>query len=117
MNIIAKLFFLFIFLFPLKINSSTHLSEGSLIRDAEIEDVLKSYLTPIFEVAGLNPKDLTLYVIYSKDVNAMAMGGGRIGVNTGLILRAHSALQVIGVFAHETAHLAGNHVIRGMEAM
>ena len=91
-------------------------SEGSLIRDAEIEDVLKSYVNPIFEAAKLNPKSLHLYVINSKEVNAFAMGGERIALNTGLLLKATSALQVIGVLAHETAHIADNHIIRGIDA-
>lgn len=90
--------------------------EGALIRDAEIEATLRSYIEPIFKVAGLNPTSLNLFIINSKDVNAFAMGGGRVAVTTGLLLKAESALQVIGVLAHETAHLAGHHIIRGAEA-
>src|SRR3989338_11083298 len=91
-------------------------SEAILIRDAEIEDVLKSYVEPLFKAAKLDPKSLQLYIINSKDVNAFATTGGRIAVYTGLILKADSALQVIGVLAHETAHVAGGHVIRGIDA-
>lgn len=102
-------------LFPTRLVGSIP-AEGSLIRDAEIEQILKSYLTPIFEVAGLNPKSIHLYIIHSKEVNAFAMGGGRIAVTTAFLLKAKSALQVIGVLAHETAHIAGNHIIRGVDA-
>ncbi len=114
---ILKVFLLLCLILSTDLSASTSLSENSLIRDAEIEAVLKSYIEPIFVVARLNPKSLHLYVINSKEVNAMAMGGGKIALNTGLILKAKSALQVIGVLAHETAHLAGNHVIRGSEAL
>jgi predicted Zn-dependent protease len=107
---------LFICLFSSKLLASPALMEGALIRDAEIEDVLESYLIPLFEVAKLDPKSLHLYIIHSKDVNAFAMGGGRIGIHSALIIKAHSADEVIGVLAHETAHLAGNHVIRGADA-
>lgn len=93
-----------------------NLQEETIIRDAEIEDVLKSYIQPIFKAATLNPKDLRLYVIFSKVVNAFAMGGGKIGINTGLLLRANSSNQVVGVLAHETAHLADHHIIRGLDA-
>src|SRR3990167_7729629 len=103
-------------LLPTRAFSGTPLAEQSLIRDAEIEAVLKSYIIPIFKAAKLDPTSLHLYVIYSKDVNAMAMGGGKIGIFTGLILRATSALQIIGVLAHETAHLVGHHTVRGGEA-
>lgn len=115
MKFIKRFFLLALFLLPLNAYAAASLSEGSLIRDAEIEDVLESYIKPIFKVAGLEPDSLTLYIVNSKEVNAFAMGGGRIGVHTALLLRANSALQVIGVFAHETAHLAGNHVARGVE--
>ncbi len=107
---------LLIFLFSSKLPASPALTEGALIRDAEIEDVLESYLTPLFEVAQLDPKSLHLYIIHSKDVNAFAMGGGRIAIHSALILKARSAEEVIGVLAHETAHLAGNHIIRGVDA-
>ncbi len=115
MKFIQRFFLLSLFFLPLEVSASGSLVEGSLIRDAEIEDVLRSYIEPIFKVAGLEPDSLTLYVINSREVNAFAMGGGRIGVHTALLLRANSALQVIGVFAHETAHLAGNHIARGVD--
>lgn len=104
----------FFFSFPLF--ASTSIPDESLIRDAEIEDVLKSFIHPLFEAAKLNPESLRLYIISSKEVNAFAMSGGRIAMNTGLLLKATSALQVIGVLAHETAHIAGKHVIRGVDA-
>ncbi|MDI9637905.1 M48 family metalloprotease [Geitlerinema splendidum] len=104
-----------IFLWP-SLSFASAPAKDALIRDAEIEDVLKSYVEPIFKVAGLDPKSLHLYIINSNEVNAFAMVGGRIAMNTGLILKANSALQVIGVFAHETAHIADKHILRGIDA-
>ncbi len=107
-----RIFFLCFLLISERLSASLP-SEGSLIRDAEIEDVLKSYTTPLFEAARLNPKSMHLYIVNSNEVNAFAMGGGRIALNTGLILKAESALQIIAVLAHETGHIADNHIIRG----
>ncbi len=112
---LIRLLFLSLFI-STKLLASAPLSKEALIRDAELEDVLKSYTDPLFKAAGLNPKSMHLYIINSKEVNAFAMGGGQIAIHTGLILRATSALQIIGVLAHETAHIAGNHIIRGMDA-
>lgn len=114
--VLLKIFFL-CFVLSLKLSASSNLSNDALIRDAEIEDVLQSFAEPIFEAANLNPNSLRLYVINSNEVNAFAMGGGRIALNTGLLLKANSALQVIGVLAHETAHIADNHIIRGGDAI
>lgn len=115
MNMLFRILFLFFF-FSLHPALSSVPPEGALIRDAEIEDVLKSLCIPLFKAAKLNPSSLHLYIIHSKAVNAFAMGGGRIGIHTGLLLKANTALQVMGVLAHETAHLVGNHVIRGIDA-
>jgi predicted Zn-dependent protease len=115
-KILLKISFLIFLLFPIKLFASQTISEGALIRDAELEEILKSYITPIFEAAGLNPKSIHIYIIHTNEVNAFAMGGGKIAMTTGFLLKATSALQVIGVLAHETAHIAGNHVIRGAEA-
>ena len=35
----------------------------SLIRDAEIEEILRDYTDPILEAAGLIPEDVGLYLI------------------------------------------------------
>lgn len=115
LKIFFRIIFFFFLLVPIKLSASGP-PESALIRDAEIEAVLKSYIEPIFKVAGLNPKSLQLFIINSKDVNAFAMGGGRVAITTGLLLKATSALQVMGVLAHETAHLAGQHIIRGAAA-
>lgn len=116
MKVFFNIIFLIFLLFPIKLFASSAPAEGALIRDAELEEILKSYITPIFKVAGLNPKSITLFIIHSKEVNAFAMGGGKIAVTTGFLLKTTSALQIIGVLAHETAHIAGNHIIRGADA-
>lgn len=110
-SMLFRLLFLLFLLLPLKTEASV--PEGAVIQDAEIEATLKSYVQPIFKVAGLNPKSLTIYIIHTQEVNAFAMAGGSLAVTTGLLLKAKSALQLIGVLAHETAHIAGNHVVRG----
>lgn len=106
----------FFFLSP-QLKALEDFKEGSVIRDAEIERILKSYIDPLFEAAGLNPKDLNLYLIISKDVNAAASNNHMIFVNTGIILKMQNAGQLIGVLAHETSHISGGHVARVHEAI
>jgi len=52
---------------------------------------------------------LTVKVIDSPDLNAFALPGGFLYVNTGLILAAEEEAQVAGVIAHEIAHVAARH--------
>lgn len=88
-------------------------SEALLVlRDAEIEEILKSYLTPLFKVAGLKNDIFKIQLVSSKEVNAMATSGYQLILFTGFLLRAENVGQVIGVLAHETGHIADGHVAR-----
>lgn len=88
--------------------SSSALAQG-FIRDAEIEKILREYSDPIFEAAGLQPKDVGLYLIDDPSLNAFVAGGQRVHVNTGTITAADTPEQLKGVIAHETGHIAGGH--------
>ena len=83
----------------------------SLIRDAEIEQILRDWTDPILEVAGLEPNDVGLYIINDPSLNAFVAGGQRIHLHTGLIMASDSARQVKGVIAHETCHIACGHTV------
>ncbi len=88
------------------------IKEGVIIRDAEIESILKEIIRPIFKVAGLNPNLINLYIVSSPDVNAAASLENSIFINTGLITKAEHVSEVIGVLAHETGHIALGHIVR-----
>ncbi len=51
-------------------------------------------------------------VIDSEQVNAFALPGGYLFVNTGLLLKAETEGEVAGVLAHEIAHVAARHGTR-----
>jgi predicted Zn-dependent protease len=48
-------------------------------------------------------------VVESDEINAFALPGGFVFVNTGLLLAADEEAEVAGVLAHETAHVAARH--------
>ena len=83
-----------------------------LIRDAEIEGLMRLYTKPIFRAAGLNPRAVKVYLINQPSINAFVAGGQRIFINTGLLQQAKTPNEVIGVLAHETGHIAGGHLAR-----
>jgi predicted Zn-dependent protease len=83
-----------------------------LIRDAEVENTIRAYATPLFEAAGLNAKDIDIYLIDDPTLNSFVAGGMNIFVNTGLIIKAKTPNQLIGVIAHETGHIADGHLAR-----
>ena len=56
----------------------------------------------------------TVKVIDSDEVNAFALPGGFLYVNSGLILAAENEAELAGVMAHEIAHVAARHATRQM---
>ena len=89
----------------------------SLLRDAEIEHTLRVWMTPIWKTAGLDPDAVRVFVINDQRLNAFVAGGQNIFLNSGTIMRAKSANQLIGVMAHETGHIAEGHLARSSEVM
>jgi predicted Zn-dependent protease len=88
-----------------------------LIRDAEIENTIRAYATPLFRIAGLDADFVQIYLVNDPQINAFVAGGQRLFINTGLLLRSQRANQVVGVIAHETGHMAGGHLARSQEAL
>lgn len=89
----------------------------SFIRDAEIENTIRAYATPLFRAAGLEASSIKIYLVNDKSLNAFVAGGQKLFLNTGIILRSTHPGQIIGVIAHETGHIAGGHLARTREAM
>jgi predicted Zn-dependent protease len=83
-----------------------------VIRDAEIEQLLRDYSTPILRTAGLAQQNIRIVVINERTFNAFVADGHRIFVNTGVLVDATTPNEVIGVLAHETGHIAGGHLAK-----
>ena len=95
-----------------------HAQRGlSLIRDTEIETILKQWANPIFKSAELDPAAVNIILVNSDSVNAFVAGGSNIFFYTGLLQKTENPGEVIGVLAHETGHITGGHLIRGRDAL
>jgi predicted Zn-dependent protease len=88
-----------------------------VIRDAEIEQLLRDYATPILHAAGLSKQNVRVVVLSDRSFNAFVMDGRHIFVNAGALFDAKTPNEIIGVFAHETGHLAGGHLQRLREQL
>jgi predicted Zn-dependent protease len=85
--------------------------------DTEVEQTIRTFATPIWIAAGLKPDDVHIVLVNSPELNAFVAGGQNIFVYTGLLEKSDDPLQVTGVIAHETGHIAGGHLTRGDEDM
>lgn len=83
-----------------------------VIRDTEIEQLLRDYTQPILKSAGLTNQNVKVVIINDQSFNAFVMDGKRIFVNTGALMESQTPNQIIGVLAHETGHIAGGHLAR-----
>lgn len=78
-----------------------------LIRDREIERLLKDYASPIFRVAGLGGGRISIKIVRSSIFNAFVVDGRSVYVHTGALTQSATPNQIIGVIAHEAGHIAG----------
>ena len=88
-----------------------------IIRDTEIENLLRDYATPILRVAGLAKQHIRVVILNNRSFNAFVMDGRHIFINAGALFEAKTPNEVIGVLAHETGHLAGGHMMRLREQL
>jgi predicted Zn-dependent protease len=89
-----------------------------LISDTEMDEIIRKDADPIFEAAGLNPRSVKTFIvgdITKENMNSFVSGGQNMFVTAGLILQTKTPNQLIGVFAHETGHMAGGHLIRSAQ--
>ncbi len=83
-----------------------------IVRDAEIEQLLREYTQPLLKAAGLAQQNVHVVIINDRGFNAFVADGHRIFVNAGALMDSETPNQIIGVLAHETGHIAGGHLAR-----
>lgn len=84
----------------------------SILRDAEIESIIRDYANPLFRAAGISPDLVSIRLLNDSSLNAFVTTGNRMFIHSGLIMRTETPGQLIGVIAHETGHIAGGHIAR-----
>ena len=99
----------------LTISLTSKSSALSIIRDGEIEEFLQELTLPIIKEAGLEAKNVKIYIINDNAVNAFVSNGQNIFINTGLITKYNDPNILRGVIAHEIGHIAAGHLARGSE--
>lgn len=87
----------------------------AVVRDAEAEALIQEYLRPILKAAGVRQPDVQL--IPSQQFNAFVTGRNNMFINVGTIIMSETPNELIGVLAHETAHMADDDVAQMTQAM
>ena len=95
-----------------RIMNEIRLREPSYVDDAEVTDYLNRLGSRLVAASSNPSRDCQFFFVRDNTVNAFAMFGGFIGVNTGTLLTAQSESELAGVLAHELSHVMQNHLAR-----
>lgn len=77
----------------------------NVARDAETEALLQDYAAPVFQQANIKAGDVQIFLVVDQSFNAFVVDSKRMFVNTGAIIAAETPGEIIGVIAHEAAHI------------
>ena len=94
------------------IMNDIRLHEPSYVDDPEINEYLSRLGQRLVASSADSAGDFHFFAIRDGQVNAFAMFGGYIGVNTGTILTSQTESELAGVMAHEISHVTQHHLAR-----
>jgi predicted Zn-dependent protease len=84
-------------------------SQTKLMEDPELLRRFGELAAPLVTQSKAN---IRLHIVDDKEINAFALPGGHLVFNRGLLEKASSPDEVLGVLAHEIAHLENRHSLR-----
>ena len=87
-------------------------ADPSYSDDPEITDYLNNLGYRLVAASSDSRQQFDFFLIIDPQVNAFALPGGFIGINSGLILTAQSESELAGVVSHEVAHVTQRHMAR-----
>ncbi len=85
---------------------------GQLLDDPEINEYVEVIGHSIVGRIDNDGERFTFFVVNDPAINAFALPGGYIGINTGLIMATDDESELAGVMAHEIAHVTQDHIER-----
>jgi predicted Zn-dependent protease len=91
-------------------------ASGGYINDPEVNDYLNELGHRLVAASTDVRQDFEFFGVPDNQINAFALPGGYIGVNTGLILLAQSESELASVIAHEISHVTQHHLARALSA-
>ncbi len=84
------------------------------IQNDSLKKVFLKISDPLFKQVEKDGYKIDLYFVKDPTINAFALPGGKVIIQTGLIENAKSWEEVMGVLGHELAHVTKRHHIRSM---
>ncbi len=91
-------------------------SQIPLASDPALDEYVHGLGARLVDALGPQEFDYRFFVVESPSLNAFAVPGGYIFLFTGLIARAATEDEVVGVLGHEIGHVHAHHIVRLQQA-
>lgn len=86
----------------------------SYIADPDVLQYLTEMGRKLASHSDAGADRINVFALRDPQINAFALPGGYIGINSGLVVAARSESELASVVAHEIAHVLQRHIARGM---
>lgn len=83
--------------------------KGKLIKDPDVVGYINEIGQKLAGLMGRDEFDYEFYVIQEDSINAVALPGGKVFVNTGAILSTKTEAELAGLLGHEVSHAVLSH--------
>lgn len=84
----------------------------TFVRDEVTVNYVRKFGENLAAAARPSPFEFRFYVVENEEINAFAIPGGAMYVNTGLMLAVSNAAELAGVLSHEMGHVTARHVAK-----
>ncbi|WP_369799952.1 M48 family metalloprotease [Wolbachia endosymbiont of Ctenocephalides felis wCfeJ] len=84
----------------------------NIIRDSEVETVVKELAHPLFSAAGIDGERIKVFIINDNSINAFVIDNNSIFIHLGLLQYSTEPYVLLGILAHEIAHISAGHVLQ-----
>lgn len=84
----------------------------TFVRDPVSVNYLRQFGASLASSARPSPFEFRFYLVEDEEINAQAIPGGAMYVNTGLVLAVKNGAELASVLSHEMGHVTARHVAK-----
>ncbi|KDB19650.1 M48 family peptidase [Wolbachia endosymbiont of Glossina morsitans morsitans] len=89
----------------------------NIIRDSEVEAIVKELAQPLFSAADIDHEQIKVFIINDNSINAFVINNNSIFIHLGLLQYSAKPYVLLGILAHEIAHISAGHILQMSSAM
>ena len=83
-----------------------------IIRDSEVEAIVKELAQPLFSAANIDGERIKVFIVNDNSINAFVVNNNSIFIHLGLLQYSTKPYILLGILAHEIAHISAGHILQ-----